>query len=413
MKSSLPFGQTDIEKLAATYPTPFYIYDEKAIREGAQLLNKAFATTGLKHKNFFAVKALPNPYILKILAAHGMGADCSSLPELLLAEQAGLTGEDIFLTSNNTPAEEFQKAAQMGAIINFDDISHLPYYQKHLRELPKIGCARYNPGDLKDGTSIIGKPLEAKFGATRQQIIEIYEQMQSAGVKRFGIHTMVASNSLEPAYLIDTAKILFQLILEIYQRTGIVFEFANLGGGFGIPYQPDHRPLDIIKVAQGIKKHHDNILLKAGHPPIQIYTENGRWITGPHGYLITKAIHYKNTYKNYIGVDASMANLMRPGMYGAYHHITVLGKENSPLTNTYDVVGSLCENNDKFAINRNLPKIETGDLLVIQDAGAHAHSMGFNYNGKLRSAEFLLKEDQSFSMIRRAESIEDYFATLI
>jgi len=413
MKPTLPFSQTEIEKLAATHPTPFYIYDEQSIVAGADDLNKAFTNAGLKHKNFFAVKALPNPHILKILAAQGMGADCSSLPELLIAEQAGLTGEDIFLTSNNTPAEEFKEAARLGAIINFDDISHLPYFQKHLGELPEIGCARYNPGDLKDGTSIIGKPLEAKFGATRKQIIEIYEQMQSAGVKRFGIHTMVASNSLEPAYLIDTAKILFQLILEIYQKTGIVFEFANLGGGFGIPYQPDQHSLDIIKVAQGIKKHHDEILLKVGHPEIHIFTENGRWITGPHGYLITKAIHFKNTYKNYIGVDASMANLMRPGMYGAYHHITVLGKENSPLTNTYDVVGSLCENNDKFAIDRNLPKIETGDLLVIQDAGAHAHSMGFNYNGKLRNAEFLLKDDGSYQIIRRAETIKDYFATLV
>jgi diaminopimelate decarboxylase len=413
MKSALPFSKITIEKLTDIHPTPFYIYDEKGIREGAKFLKEAFANVGLKHKNFFAVKALPNPHILKILAECGMGADCSSLAELILAEKAGLSRENIFLTSNNTPAEEFREAARLGAIINFDDISHLAYYKKHLGELPKIGCARYNPGDLKDGNSIIGKPLEAKFGATREQIIEMYEQMQSEGIKRFGIHTMVASNSLEPTYLIDTARILFELIREIYQKTGIIFEFANLGGGFGIPYQPDQLPLDIIKVAQGIKKHHDNILLKAGHPPIQIYTENGRWITGPHGYLVARAIHFKNTYKNYIGLDASMANLMRPGMYGAYHHITVLGKENSPLTNIYDIVGSLCENNDKFAIDRNLPKIKTGDLLVIQDTGAHAHSMGFNYNGKLRSAEFLLKEDNSYQIIRRAESIEDYFATLI
>lgn len=413
MTSCLPFTRSNIERLAQDNSTPFYIYNEKAIRAGAQNLKAAFANAGLQHKNFFAVKALPNPHILKILAEEGMGLDCSSLAELLLAEKAGLTEENIFFTSNNTPAQEFQEASRLDAIINFDDISHLAYYQKHLGELPQIGCARYNPGDLKDGNSIIGKPLEAKFGATREQMHAIYQQMQRAGVKRFGMHTMVASNCLEAEYLIDTAKMLFQLMLEIHQKTGITFEFANIGGGFGIPYQENQKPLDLNAVAQGIRSVHDDVLLRAGHPAVAIYTENGRWVTGPHGYLITRAIHQKNTYKNYIGVDASMADLMRPGMYGAYHHITVLGNEEAPLTHQYDIVGGLCENNDKLAIDRMLPEIETGDLLVIHDAGAHGHAMGFNYNGKLRPAEFLLQPNGNYQMIRRAETLADYFATLV
>jgi diaminopimelate decarboxylase len=283
--------------------------------------------------------------------------------------------------------------------------------------LPGIGCARYNPGNRKTGTSIIGNPVEAKYGATREQIIEMYRQMRDSGVGRFGIHTMVASNCLNPEYLVDTADMLFELIMEIREQIGITFEFANIGGGFGIPYRPEQEPLPVDKIVEGIRERHDEVLVNAGHPPVHIYTENGRWVTGPHGYLVTRAIHHKDTHRSYIGVDASMANLMRPGMYDAYHHITVLGKEKSPKTRRYDVVGSLCENCDKFAKERDLPEVEEGDLLVIQDAGAHGHAMGFNYNGKLRSAEFLLEEDEggsrTYRMIRRAETVSDYFSTLV
>jgi diaminopimelate decarboxylase len=418
MREDLPFSKAEIENLAQEHPTPFYVYDGEGIRKGAQIFNTAFANAGLAHMNYFAVKALPNPHILRLLAEEGMGADCSSMPELHLAQMAGVSGENIMFTSNNTPAAEFREAANLGAIINFDDITHLLFYREHVGQLPEIGCARYNPGNRKkDGNSIIGKPEEAKYGATHEQIIEMYRQMRDGGVNRFGIHTMVASNCLDSDSLVETADILFRLIAEIRQKIGITFEFANIGGGFGIPYKPDQEPLSVNRIAQGIKKRHDEILGEAGHPPVRIFTENGRWVTGPHGYLVTRAIHHKDTYKSYIGVDACMANLMRPGMYGAYHHIVVLGKENEPKTHKYDVTGSLCENCDKFAIDRELPEIEEGDLLAVEDSGAHGSAMGFRYNGKLAAAEFLLEVDErgnrTYRMIRRAETEADYFSTLV
>lgn len=407
---NLPFTKDQLEMIIAKYPTPFYIYDERGIREQARRLNQAFAWVP-GFKEYFAVKATPNPYILSILREEGFGADCSSLPELLLAERVGITGEAIMFTSNDTPANEFQKAMALGAIINLDDISHIPFLEA-CAGLPELICFRYNPGPLKKGNAIIGSPEEAKYGLTRSQLFEAYRIMKDKGVKRFGIHTMVASNELDPGYFVETAKILFELVIELSREVGIRFEFINIGGGIGIPYRPEQEPVDLIQVAQGIKNWYQRLIVGAGLDPLKIVMENGRMITGPHGYLITKVLHQKATYKNYIGVDACMANLMRPGMYGAYHHITAMGKETWPLDKVYDVTGSLCENNDKFAIDRQLPLLELGDLLVIHDAGAHGHAMGFNYNGKLRSAELLLRPDDSVVMIRRAETVDDYFATL-
>ena len=410
VSKQLPFTKTKIEEIIKTYPTPFHIYDEKAIRDNAEDMKRAFSTvTGFKE--FFAVKALPNPYILKILAEHGFGADCSSLPELLLAEKAGIVGENIMFSSNDTPSEEFVKAKELGAIINLDDISHIDVLEK-TAGLPDIVCFRYNPGPLKGGNSLIGKPEEAKYGFTREQLFEGYEILKKKGVKRFGLHTMVASNELNTDYFVETARILFEVIVEIAQKVGIQFEFVNLGGGIGIPYRPDQERVSFDAVAAGVKKAYEDTILKAGLQPSNVYFECGRVITGPYGYLVTEVRHLKHIYKEYVGTDACMANLMRPGIYGAYHHITVLGKENSPLTDKYDVTGSLCENNDKFAVDRMLPEIEKGDLLVIHDTGAHGFAMGFNYNGKLRSAELLLRPDGRVAKIRRAETIDDYFATL-
>ena len=410
VSKQLPFTKTKIEEIIKTYPTPFHIYDEKAIRDNAEDMKHAFSTvTGFKE--FFAVKALPNPYILKILAEHGFGADCSSLPELLLAEKAGIVGENIMFSSNDTPSEEFVKAKELGAIINLDDISHIDVLEK-TAGLPDIVCFRYNPGPLKGGNSIIGKPEDAKYGFTREQLFEGYEILKKKGVKRFGLHTMVASNELNTDYFVETARILFEVIVEIVQKVGIQFEFVNLGGGIGIPYRPDQERVSFDAVAAGVKKAYEDTILKAGLQPPNVYFECGRVITGPYGYLVTEVRHLKHIYKEYVGTDACMANLMRPGIYGAYHHITVLGKENSPLTDKYDVTGSLCENNDKFAVDRMLPEIEKGDLLVIHDTGAHGFAMGFNYNGKLRSAELLLRPDGRVAKIRRAETIDDYFATL-
>ena len=415
-----PFTKEFAAQVAEKHPTPFYLYDEKAIRRKAREFLEAFnwvpvprsqASNGFK--NFFAVKALPNPHILKLLKEEGMGADCSSLPELILAEKAGISGEEIMFSSNDTPVEEFRKAKAMGAAINLDDFSHIEYMEK-IVGLPGLLCMRFNPGPLKGegGNAIIGKPEEAKYGFTRPQILEGYALARKKGVERFGLHTMVASNELNPDYFIHTAVILFELAVEIYKTLGIRLEFVNLGGGIGIPYRPEAKPVDLFYVSRGIQDAYNRIIAKNGLEPLRVVMENGRCITGPYGYLVTKAIHEKNIYKRYIGLDACMANLMRPGMYGAYHHITVLGKEKTPCTETYDVTGSLCENNDKFAIDRKLPRIDTGDFLVIHDSGAHGHAMGFNYNGKLRCAEFILKEDGSVKMIRRAETAEDYFATL-
>jgi diaminopimelate decarboxylase len=362
-------------------------------------------------KEFFAVKALPNPFILKILKEEGFGADCSSLPELILAERAGIVGEDIMLSSNDTPSEEFVKAKELGAYINLDDISHIAYLEKHAG-LPEVICFRYNPGPLKEGNAIIGKPEEAKYGFTRDQLFEGYRILRDKGVKRFGMHTMVASNELSPGYFVETARILFELIVEISKELGITFEFVNLGGGIGIPYLPDQEPVAFEAVAKGVKEAYEATITANGLHPLKVFLECGRVITGPYGYLVSQVRHLKHTYKDYVGMDSCMANLMRPGIYGAYHHITVLGKEKEAAVLKYDVTGSLCENNDKFAINRPLPKVEIGDILVIHDTGAHGHSMGFNYNGKLRSAELLLRKNGSVVQIRRPETIEDYFATL-
>lgn len=406
----LPFNKELIEKIIDKFPTPFHIYDEKAIRENARNLVKAFSWAP-SFKEYFAVKANPNPYLIKILNEEGFGADCSSLPELILAEKAGIKGEDIMLTSNNTPADEFVYARKMGATLNLDDITHIDYVEKHAG-LPEVISFRYNPGPLKGGNAIIGIPEEAKYGLTREQLFDAYRTVKERGVKRFGLHTMIASNELHAEYFVDTAEILFDLIFELSEEVGISFDFVNLGGGFGIPYRPGDKPLDIKYISERISEVYNDKIISRGLKPLSICMESGRMITGPYGYLVTKAIHKKEIYKDYIGVDACMADLMRPALYGAYHHITVLGKENEKSVKKYDVTGSLCENNDKFAIDRMLPEIETGDILVMHDTGAHGYAMGFNYNGKLRSAELLLKEDGTVEMIRRAETIDDYFATL-
>lgn len=402
---TLPFTQTEVETLAKTYPTPFYIYDEAGIRATAKRLISAFSWNK-GFKEYFAVKALPNPHILTLLREEGCGADCSSLAELLLAEKSGLSGADIMFTSNDTPIAEFKKAAELGALINLDALEHLDYIA-HDMNLPEFISFRYNPGSSREGNAIIGKPEEAKFGMTEEQLYEGYRRAKEKGVKRFGLHTMVASNERTEEYFIETARMLFRIVRNVRERLGIDIELVNLGGGLGIPYRPEDTEVDIERIAEGIKK-----LYEEGGYSFALALECGRYITGPHGYLISQVRHLKETYRSYAGLDATMANLMRPGMYGAYHHITVLGKENEPVNQVYDVVGSLCENNDKFAIQRHLPKLAVGDLVVIHDAGAHGHAMGFNYNGKLRSAEFLMHPNRSFEMIRRAETLDDYFATL-
>ena len=406
----LPFNKKQIEEIVKKYPTPFHIYDEEGIRKNARRLYKAFSWAK-GFKNYFAVKALPNPYILKILKEEGMGTDCSSLAELIMAEKVGITGENIMFSSNDTPFSDMKRAKGMGVIINLDDITHIEMLDKI--GIPEMICFRYNPGPLrKTGVNVlIGKPEEAKYGMTKKQILEGYKIMQKKGVKRFGLHTMVVSNELDVDALAETASMLFDVVLEVYQKLGIKLEFVNLGGGIGIPYKPEQKEVDLEILSKKIKKLYEEKIIK-NNLSLRIVMECGRMITGPYGFLITTAIHEKHTYKEYIGVDACMANLMRPGMYGAYHHETVLGKEEKKLDHTYDVVGSLCENNDKFAIDRKLPKIDIGDIIVIHDTGAHGYAMGFNYNGKLRSAELLLKEDGSIEQIRRAETIDDYFSTI-
>ena len=412
MKKTIPFTKAEIEKIIKKYPTPFHIYDEEAIIENARNLYKAFDWVD-GFKNYFAVKANPNPHLIKILKEGGMGVDCSSLPELLIAEKLGIKGEEIMFSSNDTSYNEFKKAYEMGAIINLDDITHIKVFEEYAG-IPDVICFRYNPGPLRKhkGNVLIGNPEDAKYGLTRDQLFEAYKIMKSKGVKRFGLHTMIASNELNPNAFVETAELLFDLVIEVSKKVGIRFEFINLGGGIGIPQKLTEVPVDLQFVSSEIKKLYKNKIIKNNLEPLRIVMENGRMVTGPYGYLITRVIHKKNTYKKYIGVDASMANFMRPGMYGAYHHETILGKENSPQTETYDVVGSLCENNDKFSIDRKLPKIEIGDMIVIHDTGAHGYSMGFNYNGKLRSTELLLHPDKSIKLIRRAETVEDYFATL-
>lgn len=406
----LPFSKQQIEKIIEQYPTPFHIYDEKGIREYARKFIKAFSWNP-GFKEFYAIKSAPNPYLMKIMRQEGFGIDCSSIAELVLAEKLGMKGDEIMFTSNDTPAYEYKKAVDLGAIINLDDISHIEYLEKNVG-LPNLVCFRYNPGALKEGNTIIGHPEEAKYGFTREQLFEGYQMLVDKGVTRFGLHTMVASNELDATYFVETAQILFDLIVEIKEKVGIDIEFANLGGGIGIPYRPTDQPVDLDLMSHGIQKLYKEKIEANGLKPLKIYFESGRAMTGPFGFLVSQVLHIKKTYKQYAGLDSCMANLMRPALYGSYHHITILGKEYEPQTEVYDVTGSLCENNDKFAINRKLPKVESGDIVVIHDTGAHGHAMGFNYNGKLRSAELLLRENGEVKLIRRAETLNDYFGTL-
>ncbi len=413
MSSNFPLTQAQLDNLIQDFPTPFYLYDEKAIRENMKRFTKAFSIFPL-FREHFAVKACPNPYILKILAEEGCGSDCSSLPELMLSHLAGIQNEKVIFTSNETPASEYKFAYEHGNIINLDDITHIDFLKNALGgEFPETICFRYNPGNEKQGcNSIIGKPEEAKYGLTRAQIIEAYAKCRDLGVKHFGLHTMVASNELNPAFFVDTAKLVFELAAEIKEKTGVRIEFVDLGGGLGIPYKPEQKAVDYDEVAKGIRAEYDRVVVPAGLDPLAIYWECGRPITGPYGWLITTAIHKKHIYREYVAVDACMADLMRPGMYGAYHEVTVSGKENAAKTEVYDVVGSLCENCDKFAVQRQLPQIDIGDHVIIHDAGAHGRAMGFNYNGKLRCGEVLMRPDGTFKEIRRRETVDDLFATL-
>ncbi len=409
-KKQLPCTEAQLAAIVNTHPTPLHLYDEKAILANARELKAAFAWNP-GFKEYFAVKATPNPFLIKLLHHEGFGVDCSSGAELSLAERCGITGEEIMFTSNDTPAEEFRQAARLGAIINLDDLSHIAYLEQ-AAGLPELISFRYNPGTLKEGNAIIGHPEEAKYGLTREQLFEAYRICRDKGIRRFGIHTMVASNELNPQYFIDTAELLFTLVAELSKKLDIRFEFVNLGGGIGIPYKPEQQAVDLQKVGNGIRDRYESIITSAGLDPINLFMENGRMVTGPYGWLVSRALHIKDTYKKFIGLDACMANLMRPALYGAYHHITVVGKEHLPHDVLCDVTGSLCENNDKFAIDRLLPSVKPGDLVVIHDAGAHGHAMGFNYNGKPRSAEVLLRANGSLQLIRRAETEADLFATL-
>lgn len=405
-----PFTRQQLEKIIEKVPTPFHIYDEKAIRANARKLNRLFSWNR-GFKEYFAVKATPNPFLLKILREEGFGADCSSLPELLLAEKAGITGEDIMFTSNDTPAGEFRKAREIKATINLDDISHIAFLEKHAG-IPELISVRYNPGKFREGSFIMGQPEEAKYGFTREQVFEGLGILCSKGVQRYGLHTFIASNELNPQYFVDTARMMFELATEAKKRLGLGIEFVNISGGIGIPYKPEDKAVDLKAVSDGIREVYREIVVPGGLDPLGLFMECGRMITGPYGYLVARVLHIKDIYKKHIGLDACMANLMRPAMYGAYHHISVVGKENQPCDHKYDVTGSLCETIDRFAVDRMLPEVEIGDLMVIHDTGAHGHAMGFNYNGKLRSAELLLRENGEVVEIRRAETVADYFATL-
>ena len=404
--------KAQLEKIIETYPTPFHIYDEKGIRERARALNAAFSWNK-GFKEYFAVKATPNPVLLDILGQENCGVDCSSLTELIMSEKVGFKGDDIMFSSNATPAEDFKKAAELGAIINLDDFTHIDFLEKTIGYIPETICCRFNPGgDFRISTQIMGSPSEAKYGMTKEQIIEAYKILKAKGAKRFGIHAFLSSNNTNNEYYPTLAGVLFKLAVEIKEASGVDISFINLSGGVGVPYLPDAEPADIAIIGDGVRKVYEEILVPAGLGNVALFTELGRYMLAPNGMLITKAIHEKHIYKEYIGCDACAANLMRPAMYGSYHHITVMGKENEPCDHKYDVTGGLCENNDKFAIDRMLPKIDIGDILAIHDAGAHGFAMGYNYNGKLRSAEILYKEDGTVELIRRAETPDDYFATL-
>jgi len=407
-----------LQEMVKTYPTPFHLYDERGIRETARALNAAFAWNR-GFREFFAVKATPNPQILKILRQEGCGVDCSSLTELMMADRCGFRGDEIMFSSNDTPAEEFVLAAKLGAVINLDDISHIDFLRETIGTVPrKISC-RFNPGGVfrlgqsEEGFQVMDNPGDAKYGMTRSQLTQAFRKLKELGAEEFGLHAFLASNTLSNDYYPALAAILFQTAVELKEETGCHIGFINLSGGVGVPYRPDQPANDIAAIGAGVKKAFEEILVPAGMGDAALCTELGRYMLAPHGCLVTSVLHEKNTYKDYIGVDACAANLMRPAMYGAYHHITVMGKEDLPANHKYDVTGALCENNDKFAVDRMLPKIDIGDLLVIHDTGAHGHAMGYQYNGRLRSAEVLLREDGTTRLIRRAETPEDYFATAV
>ena len=409
-EKKFPLSAEETHALIERYPTPFHIYDEAKIRANFRRLRDAFAWAP-HFREHFAVKALPNPRIVQLLHEEGAGTDCSSIAELVISEAAGVTGEEIMLTSNDTPYDEFQKAIELGAVINLDDITHLDYMAQHAG-LPEVLSFRYNPGDLIEGNDIIGKPMEAKYGLTRPQLFEAYARAREMGVKRFGLHTMVISSELRTEAFLLTARIMFELAAELKAQLNITPEFINLGGGFGIPYRPEEESVNYAAIGAGVQRLYNHILRPVGLGDTAIRTESGRAMTGDAGWLVSTVLHRKDTYKHYIGLDSCMANLMRPALYGAYHHITVLGKEHAPADHIYDITGSLCENNDKFAIDRALPKIDIGDIVIIHDTGAHGSAMGFNYNGKLHCAELLRRTDGSIELIRRAQTIDDYFATL-
>lgn len=400
-----------VEDIVKSIPTPFHLYDEKGIRANAQAVKEAFAWNP-GFREYFAVKANPNPFLIKILQEYGCGTDCSSLTELMLSKELGFSGEEIMFSSNDTPAEEFVYADEIGATINLDDFTHIQYLEDTIGHIPETISLRYNPGGVYEiSNGIMDNPGDAKYGMTKEQLFEGYQILRDKGAKRFGLHAFLVSNTVTNDYYPALAKTLFELVVELKEKTGIEISFINLSGGVGIAYRPDQIPNDIRVIGEGVHRVYDEVLVPAGLTDVAIYTEMGRFMMGPYGALVTKAIHEKHTYKEYIGVDACAVNLMRPAMYGAYHHITVLGKEDAPCDHKYDVTGSLCENNDKFAIDRMLPQVEMGDYLYIHDTGAHGFAMGYNYNGKLKSAEVLLKEDGSYQLIRRAETPKDYFAT--
>ena len=411
MAEKIPFVTKEkLEEIASEYATPFYLYDEKGIRETARRVNKAFSWNK-GFKEYFAVKATPTPGILKILHEEGCGADCSSYTELIMADAVGFKGDEIMFSSNDTPAEDFQLARKLNATINLDDITHIDFLER-VADIPDTVCCRFNPGGhFAIANNIMDNPGDAKYGMTREQLTKAYKRLMAKGVKHFGLHAFLASNTVTNDYYPELARILFKVAVELKEETGASIEFINLSGGVGIAYRPDQPENNIMEIGEGVRQAFEEVLVPAGLGNVRLYTEMGRYMLAPYGALVSRVIHQKHIYKEYIGLDACAANLMRPAMYGSYHHITVMGKENAPCDHMYDVTGGLCENNDKFAIDRMLPEINIGDLVFIHDAGAHGFAMGYNYNGKLRSAELLLKEDGSVEMIRRAETPADYFAT--
>lgn len=413
-----PFTREQLEEVAAKYGTPFYVYDVEGIRNNARRFNAAFSWVpkikGQRYRNYFAVKALPNPNIISILHEEEGGADCSSRPELRLASEfVGMTGEEMILTANDVPIDEFRLARELGAVINFDDIVHVPFFQEFVGDLPELVCFRYNPGPLRVGNNIIGNPVKAKYGVRDDQIVDAFKMVKDGGAKRFGLHTMIVSNMRDEQYLIETARMLFRVVNRVADRTGIEFEFVNLGGGVGIPYKPDDKVVDLEKFGEGVRQAYDEMIVKQGRRPLRVVTECGRAITGDQGWLVSRVRHVTDKYRRYVGLDSCMANLARPALYEAHHGIIVPGKEDLDAFEVVDVTGGLCENNDKFAEQRELPKMQRGDLVAMENAGAHGHAMGGNYNGKLRCAEFLFyKKDGRFEMVRRHEEDHDLFATL-